>query len=83
MVVQQWLQSEDVDSREESAWLNSSGLELDGLTQRLPTVSVGAIGSYYSRKRQYSLNTIHSPESSHCNGVGHFDLILRHSGFKF
>ena len=50
-VVWQWLQSEDVDSSEESVWLDSGGLKLNHFTRSLPTVSLGAIGSYRSRKR--------------------------------
>ena len=39
---------EDVDSTEESTWLDSGGLVFDRITQSLPTVSVGAIGTYHS-----------------------------------
>ena len=45
------LQSENVDSGEESAWLNGDSLKLEWFTGRVPTVSVGATGSYHSRKR--------------------------------
>ena len=47
MVVRQGLQS-DIDISEESAWLDSSGLELNQFTWSLPSVSVAA--SYHSRK---------------------------------
>ena len=36
---------------EESAWFDSDGLELDQFAPSLPTVSVGAIHNYCSRKR--------------------------------
>ena len=79
-----------VDSREECAWLNSGGLELNQFIWILPTVRVGVRDSYHSGLKaliilqQFLLNNPHSPRCNNVrSGVGHFSLILSYSQSEF
>ena len=78
-VVSWWLQSEDVDSSKESAWLDSDGLEFDWFTWSLLTVTVGTIGSYHLR----SASSCSTQQKESSWGAKHLGLILRHSEFEF
>ena len=49
MVVQQWLQSEDIGSSEESTWLDSDDLELDWFSQSLHSGGRGACSTHYKK----------------------------------